>query len=144
MRSKGRKECFLVRSLLKNVSSRNVLNLTQQDPQEPWSLISFSVGQLGHCSLESNSLGSLMFPAYRILQSKRSMISKESRDAHYQQHVKMVWWMKTQVTCAASNTTHKPRSLWWFSTPKSHQPLFSIAQPSPSPFWTMWMHLHLN
>lgn len=39
-------------------------HLTQQDPQEPWSLISFRVGQLGHCSLESNCLGSFTPPAY--------------------------------------------------------------------------------
>lgn len=42
--------------------------LTQQDPQEPWSLISLRVGQLGHCTLESNSLGSFTSPAYWTLQ----------------------------------------------------------------------------
>ena len=45
--------------------------LTQQDPQEPWSLISFRVGQLGHCSLESKFLGSSRSPAYWTLQRKR-------------------------------------------------------------------------
>ena len=42
--------------------------LTQQDPQEPWSLISFSVGHSGHCCLESNSAGSFRPPAYWTLQ----------------------------------------------------------------------------
>lgn len=49
-------------------------NLTQQDPQEPWSLISFRVGQFGHCALASNSVGSFTSPAYWTLQ--KSNMSK--------------------------------------------------------------------
>ena len=54
------------------ISHRNirVCVLTQQLPQEPWSLTSFRVGQLGHCSLGSKFLGSSMSPVYCTLQRR--------------------------------------------------------------------------
>lgn len=36
------------------------ISLTQQEPQEPWSLISLIVGQFGHCFLESKLSGNSM------------------------------------------------------------------------------------
>lgn len=37
-----------------------IVSLTQQDPQEPWSLICWIVGQLGHCWRGSKLSGSFM------------------------------------------------------------------------------------
>lgn len=57
---------FQITELLKSLATCGDIEqlLTQQDPQEPWSLISFRVGQLGHCCLASNSFGSFKSPAY--------------------------------------------------------------------------------
>lgn len=63
---------FQITELLKSLATCGDIEqlLTQQDPQEPWSLISFRVGQLGHCCLASKSFGSFKSPAYWTLQRK--------------------------------------------------------------------------
>lgn len=50
--------------------------------------------------------------------------------------------MKTQVTCASSNTTHKPMTLFQVSNPKISQT--SLTTFPPSPFSTMPMYWNLN
>ena len=46
--------------------------LTQQEPQEPWSLISLMVGQFGHCSRASKLSGRIMPSANAALEKGRS------------------------------------------------------------------------
>lgn len=67
---------FQITELLKSLATCGDIEqlLTQQDPQEPWSLISFRVGQLGHCCLASNSFGSFKSPAYWTLQRKPEVL----------------------------------------------------------------------
>ena len=58
------------------VSSRVTQSvLTQQLPQEPWSRISFRVGQLGHCCLGSKVSGSSTSPAYCTLEERRQPLT---------------------------------------------------------------------
>ena len=45
--------------------------LTQQEPQEPWSLISLMVGQLGHCFRESKVSGKSISAAKSTLQGRK-------------------------------------------------------------------------
>lgn len=53
-------------------------DLTQHEPQEPWSLISLRVGQLGHCSLASKFLGSLRLLAYcTLVKSKARSVNQD-------------------------------------------------------------------
>lgn len=49
--------------MLSKTNSSYEENRTQQEPQDPWSLISWIVGQLGHCVLESNSSGMFTAPS---------------------------------------------------------------------------------
>lgn len=48
--------------------------LTQQEPQEPWSLICLIVGQLGHCSRASKFSGRSMSSANPTLEQRRTLL----------------------------------------------------------------------
>lgn len=48
--------------------------LTQQEPQEPWSLICLIVGQLGHCSRASKFSGRSMSSANPTLGQRRTQL----------------------------------------------------------------------